>query len=63
MLYLSPNTKMTVIFVTILLVGGPYGASIKTMKIISLSMVLGFYLVQSVSIILANTSFELTLFT
>ena len=54
---------MTVIFVTILLVGGPYGASIKTMKIIFLSMVLGFYLVQSVSIILANTSLELTLFT
>ena len=40
---------------TILLAGDPYDTSIKTMKIMSLSMVLGCYFVQSVNLILVNT--------
>ena len=54
---------MTAIIVTMLLVDGPYGTSIKTMKIISLSMVLGCYLVQNVNLILTNPFLGLTLFT
>ena len=54
---------MIVTFVIILIVGGPYGTSIKMMKIIPHSMVLGFYLVQNVNLILANAPFGLTLFT
>ena len=33
MLHLSPDTQITVVFVMILLVGGPYDTSIKKMKI------------------------------
>ena len=54
---------MTVIFVAILLAGGLFGTSIKTMKIMFLSIVLGYYLVQNVNQILADTSFGQTLFT
>jgi len=59
----SAATQMTVIFVTILLAGGLFSTSIKTLKIMSLSMVLGCYLVQNVNQILPNASFVQTLFT
>ena len=60
-LHLSPDTHLTVTFVIILLVGGPYGMNIKIIKIMSLYMVLECCLAQNVNLILANTAFGQTL--